>query len=360
MAIQTFKHGVPLPVWPPLVVGPPSLSVLEFGISTTGHKVARVAHATAAKNIRYVYIRTSIVNTGDNLDVRIETVGTDGNPTGTLWATNTNVTLTVANGDDSVWLKAGPLTADATLAVGDIFAIVASLNGSGDMFFASYDDAESIRSPYGLIYTGSYAKQPRSPMFFAEYSDGSYEPVLGVLDVGGPINTYTFTSASTTNRRGNRYDLPFPCRTNGCWVWRGLGDTGDFTMKLYDTDGTTVLATTGTIDDDWARAVAAGLQFLPWTTPVSLSATGPYRLSFEPGATDHVTYDFDIPDADMMNQFPLGTALYRSVYTSGAWVDTTTARSYMGLFLDGFADDLGAGGGSYDVVQRVIGSGLIG
>jgi hypothetical protein len=359
MAIQTFKRGLPLPEWPSFVSGAPSLNATTFTLNADGEKAALVAKALAAKSIRYVYIRTGAVATGGNLDVRIETVGADGNPTGTLWAANTNVTLAVGSGDDNVWLKAGPLTADATLAVGDEFAIVASLSGAGDLFLPSYnDDSDTVRFPYGLLYTTSYAKQGRRPVFFAEYSDGSYEPILGIPDYGSPFTTHTFNSGSATNRVGNRYTLPWPCRTNGCWVWRGLADLGAFTMKLYDTDGTTVLATTGSIDTDHSYGSAVGLQFLPWQTPATLAATGPYRLVAEPDAQNIVVYDFEVPDADIMNQFPLGTSLYRSVYTSSAWVDTPTARAYMGLFIDGFADDAGAG--SYDVVQRLVGSGVLG
>lgn len=359
MAIQTFKHGIPLPVWPSFVSGAPSLNATTFTLNADGEKAALVASSLVAKSIRYVYIRTGAVTTGGNLDVRIETVDSSGNPSGTLWATNTNVTLAVGSGDDDVWLKAGPLTADATLAVGDIFAVVASLSGAGDMFLPSYnDDSDTVRYPYGLLYTSSYAKQGRRPVFFVEYSDGSYEPILGIPDYGSAFTTHTFNSGSTTNRVGNRYTLPWPCRTNGCWLWRGLGDLGTITMNLYGTDGTTVLATTGAIQTDHSYGSAVGLQFLPFQAPATLAATGPYRLAVVPDAQNCLVYDFAVPDVDIMNQFPLGTSLYRSVYTSGAWVDTTTARAYMGLFLDGFDDAVSAG--SYTVVQRIVGSGLIG
>lgn len=345
MAIVTFGGTVPFPAWPTLSAGTPSLSTSTFTIDAANEKAARVDLSTVSKSIRYVYLRTATVTTGDTVDVRIETVDTDGLPSGTLWAANTNAALVIANGDDTVWLKAGPLTADAALSVGSVYAIVVVNGGAGgNIQIASFQD-QSAMVPYGVHFTTTWSKRDVAPAYLLEYADGSSSPVYGVSDYGGPITAQTFNSGSTTNRRGNAITVPFPCRVSGCWVWLGTSTATTCSVVLYDTDGTTVLATTGTVDSDTAEATSAGIAFLPFTAPATLAAGGPYRLAFVPATTTNQTmYDFDLPAAAVMDSFPGGQALHRSVFTSSAWVETTTARSYLGLLIDGVSD--GTGGGS--------------
>lgn len=352
MAIQTIPGGMPLPVWPTNVGAAPSLSTSSFTIDAAGEKAALVAISAVAKSIRYIYVRTATVTTGDTVDVRIETVDTDGLPSGTLWAANTNVALAVAGSDDNVWLKAGPLTADAALSVGSVFAVVVvNGGGGGNIQIASYQD-QLAQVPFGVHFTTSWTKRDFLPLFFIEYSDGTYAPIFGLLDIGAPINAQTFNSGSTTNRRGNRMTLPFPCQASGCWVWMGIGTATTFSVVLYDTDGSSVLATTGSVDSDIVEANTAGIAYIPFTAPVTLTSGGPYRLAFVPGsATNQTLYDFDVPEAAVMGSFPLGTDCYRSVFTSSAWVDTAASRSCLGLILTGFDDGAGGGGGG-DGVSR--------
>lgn len=340
MAIQSVKHGFAFPPWPSLVSGLPSLAG-TYVLDAAAEKAAAIYAATAAKNIHQVYIRTGTVTTGDTVDVRIETVdgAANGDPTGTLWATDTNAALAIASGDDSVW-KLATLTADATLAIGDIFAIViVNGGGGGSIVLANYADTTS-GIPYGDLFTASWAKQLAPVMAVPVYSDGSYEPIFGYFGSGGPINTNTFKSDDATNRRGNIFQLAFPARAKGAWVW--IDGDSTFTIKLYDSDGSTVLATTAA-SNAFQRNTAGLLHFYPFTTTATLQAATNYRLAVVPGTTVNLsTYDFDVPAAGMLDMFPGGQSCHASVFTSSAWVETTTRRAYLGVYLDGF-DDAAAG-----------------
>src|SRR3990167_3397480 len=133
MALQSITHGLPFPPYPMNASAAPTLTTTTYVIDAAAEKVAIVVAASTAKDIHKVHVRTGTVTTGDTVDVRIETVdsATTGDPTGTLWQTNTNGALVIADGDDSVW-KSVTLTADATsLVIGDVYAVVIVNGGAG-------------------------------------------------------------------------------------------------------------------------------------------------------------------------------------------------------------------------------------
>jgi hypothetical protein len=344
MAIQSIGgYGLPFPAWPTLLATTPAF--VNFTIDANGEKAAIIFAASAAKAIHKVHFRTGTVTTGGTLDIRVETVdnAANGDPTGTLWAATTNGSSVVAGTDDNVW-KSVTLTADATVSIGNIVALVAVCGSPGSLSLLGFGD-QSTGFPYGDLYTGTWTKNLVLPIMVPEYSDGSFEPIFGLSDTGDPVTTTsTFNSGSTTNRRGNRFTLPFPARAKGCWVW---ADTdGDYTVILYDTDGTTPLATTASVNNFQRQANAASIHLYPFTTTASLAAGSMYRLAIVPSSVTNVTvYDVAVVSAAMLDMFPGGQNCHLDIYTSGAWVNTTTARTYLGVFLDGFDDGAQTGGG---------------
>jgi hypothetical protein len=337
VALQSIKYGMPFPSYPMTVAANPSLSANV--IDAAGEKVAIICKASAAKSIRKVHFRTATVTAGDTVDVRIETVdATTGAPTGTLWAANTNVAHVVANGDGDKWNTTAALTADATMAVGDVFAIViVNGGGGGNIQISRYEDQGSAGGfPYGALYTSSWAKQATMCVIFPEYSDATFEPILGVFDTG-TITPYSFGTADAITERGNMFSVPFRTRALGAWAWGAVA--GNCSIKLYDTDGTTVLATTGIIDTDIKQSAGTSIHFHPFTAPATLQKNVAYRVVMVTESATQVTiYDFEVSTAAMMNMFPGGTSVYRTVKTSGVWSETATIRTYIGVFLDAFDD----------------------
>lgn len=345
MALQLIKHGLPFPAWPTSISGPPSTAVASFTIDAASEKAALIFPVTAAKAIRKIHFRTGTVTTGDTVDVRVEAVdtATDGAPTGTLRTTDSNAALVVDGADDNVW-KSVQLTADtAALSIGELVALViVNGGGGGNIQIASYGDS-TLYLPYGAHFTAAWAKSAVQPLIIPEYADGSFEPIFGYFDAGA-TNAVSFNSGSATNRRGNLFQLAFPARANGCWVWADAD--GEFTVKLYDSDGSSVLATTATVNTLQRQQTAnPGVLFLPFLAPATLSKNTNYRLAIVPSTvTDLIGYYFDVPAAGVLDMFPGGQSCHMSVFTSSAWVETTTARSYLGLMLDAFDDGASAGG----------------
>lgn len=354
MTLQAVKHGVPFPSMPLQWATNPTFSSLL--IDAAGEKAAIIFSASAAKSIHKIHFRTGTVTVGDTVDVRVETVDSaaNGDPTGTLWSANSNGSSVIASSDDNVW-KTVTLTADALLAIGNVVAIVIVNGGAGgNINIATYGD-HATNFPYNDLFTASWAKGISLPVIVPEYSDGSFEPIFGYSQVGGPLNITAFNSGSTTNRIGNIFQLPFPARAKGAWAW--VDADGDYTIKLYDSDGSTVLATTATISNFQRQSTGAGPQFHPFTTTANLSASLNYRLAIVPSTVTNLSvYDFDVPAAGMLDMFAGGQSMHASVFTSGAWVQTTTRRVYVGVFLDAFDDALtpGSGGGGPLVGGRLI------
>jgi len=338
MALQSIgADGIPFPPIAATASGAPGLST-SIAITAAGHKAAHIFQAAVAKSIHKVHIRTGTVTTGDTVDVRVETVdnAANGDPTGTLWGTNTNGSLVIASSDDNVW-KNVTLTADAVLAIGDVVAlVVANGGGGGNMIFNAFQD-HLVLHAYTDLFTAAWVKSTGSLLFVPEYSDGSFGPIAGYSGAGAPINSTTFNSGTATNRRGNIFQLPVPCRAAGCWGW--IDADGDYTVKLYDSDGTSVLATTATINAFQRGSTAGGPTYHPFTTSATLAKATNYRIVVIPSTTTSLTtYDFDVPVAGMLDMFPGGQNCKASVYTSGAWVETATRRGYLGVMLDAFDD----------------------
>lgn len=328
-----------------------------YTLDAAGEKAAVICAATAAKSLRTIHFRTVTVTTGDTVDVRVETVdnAANGDPTGTLWATTTNGACVIAGADDNVW-KSATLTSDAVLAVGDVFAIViVNGSGGGNLQIGNYA-SQSSGFPYGDLFTASWAKQLSAPLVLLEYSDGTFEPIYGTYEAG-LITTQIFDSDDATNRRGNIFQVPFPCRARACWVW--VDADASFTVKVYDSDGSSVLATTATCTTFQRQANGSRLHFYPLLTTASFSAGVNYRMAIVPSTTTALTvYDATLPSAAALDALPGGQACHRSVFTSSAWVETTTARTMMGLLLDAFDDATGGGGGG--AAQLVNAGALVG
>jgi hypothetical protein len=334
----------PFPAWPTLVSGLPSLAG-TYVLDAASEKACIIYAATTAKEIDKVHFRTGTVTTGDTVDVRVETVddAANGDPTGTLVDTNSNIAVAVANGDDNVW-KSATLTANATPAIGDVVALcVTNGGGGGNMALANFADTTG-GFPYGdLFAAAAWAKQLAPLMAIPEYSDGTFEPIFGFPDSGGPINTNSYDSNDTTNRRGNIFQLINAATARGCWVW--IDADAAFSCKVYAANGTDVLATTAEVNAFQRQGTGAGIQSYPFTASVELSAGVNYRVAIVPSVTTATvtTYDFDVHAAGVLDMFAGGTEMHATAFTSSAWVETTTKRAYVGLMLEAVTATTGGG-----------------
>jgi hypothetical protein len=334
-----------LPDVPGLTSGAPTFT--SFTIDAAAEKVAAIIPGGVfGQAIRKILWRTGTVTTGDTVDVRVETVdNTTGNPTGTLVNANANASQVVANGDDDTMFTT-TLTADADVSALDYFAVViVNGGGGGNMQISIYgDDANTL--PYTDHFTASWTKNSLAPVVGFELADGSYIYVPGCWPIQ-TITTSTFNNGSTPDVYANRITIATPCKVSGFWTWFNNASVSDCAVKLYDTDGVTVLAST-TLDA--TNTISTNIITVRRFASEITLAAGNYWLGLEPTSTNNVSvYDFTVPSAAALASFQGGASMQFSTAKNpsgtGSWTTTATRRLYLGLLFSAFDDGAGGGGG---------------
>lgn len=136
------------------------------------------------------------------------------------------------------------------------------------------------------------------------------------------------------------FQLDVPARLAGLWLW---ADTdGDFTVEVYDSDGSTVLSSTS-FDLNVRQGTGSGHHFLLLDTVVTLTKDTNYRIVVKPSTTTNLAiYSTDFGSAAVMDQVGGGQNFsYTERTDAGAWTNTATRRPLMGILLDQI--DNGAG-----------------
>lgn len=343
--VQSLTYGVALPPVPDAISGTPSFT--SCTIDAVDEECAHIFVASTTKAIDKIHFLATTVTTGATIDMRVEGVdATDGDPDDTLIATNTNASVVIADGDDNTW-KTATLAADANITKGSVYALVLKGPGSGTPNFniAGFTEENAEGMPYRDFFSSTWTKVTNSQaIFLIEFTDGTFEPQLGLSGAGLNVGTVvSFNTGTTTTRECNELTLPFATRVSGAW---GLVDgDGAFTLELRDSAGSSTLATSAAQDPDIRTSGTAGVYYLPFTATYTTSANTTYQVCAVPSTTTSIgVYRFTLPSAAAMGSFAGGTVLYRSNNDSG---DITTDRVLMGVFLDGFA----SGGGR----RRIIG-----
>ncbi len=352
-AEQTMKGYIKLGEFDYMDTSP---NFVAYTLDAADEKAAVILQAPFTGTISKIGFRTMTVTTGATMDVRVETVQAGGNdPTGTLLGTNSNGAQIIADVDDDTWFTT-TLTTGIAVTKGDIFAIViVNPSGSpGNLQIAQFAVSPSIVGlPYSDLYTTGWSSSTSEiSVLTLEYSDGSYYPIPFIYPIDG-LNIVNFSSASDPDHRGLKFQLPFPVSLAGIWVH--MDSDGDPNVKLYDSDGTTVLETL-TIDGDQRRTNSDLVHYYFFTSSHSLSKDVDYRIVFEPVNAAMDLLDFDVSTAAIMDCFPGGQNFHYTEKKDGAWTDTTTKRPWMGLIIDGFDDGVGGGGGSTETSHTFIGN----
>lgn len=338
MALQTFKAGFECPGMVPTVSGTPGFRAMS--ISAAGDKIAFVVQAPKTGTIDQVGWRTGTVTTGATMDVRLETVSaTTGDPTGTLFGTNTNGSQVVAGSDDDHWFDTS-LTSGASVTKGDLLAIVIVNPGSPGNLEIVGTMLIDGNFPYcDRFVSAAWTKQPGSPVLALRYNDSSYEPLF-TWPISA-IGEYDIDSSTTPDEVSLRFQLPFPVQVTGFWAVIDFDNNA--TAKLYDSDGSTVLASV-TVDKDVRQTGSSAQHRVHFAAAVSLLANTYYRLSIvPPDASAQVRVFYVLTSsAALLDGLPCGQKFTISYRTdAGSWSDATNTRPLIGLIIDGFS----AGGG---------------
>lgn len=338
MAIQTVQPYLPLPS---------VFQVTYFNsllIDTSGEKAAFITQIPKTGTISKVGFRTATVTTAQTLKVSLQGVNTSGDPDGTILGSG-NAYGTQASPASNTWYTV-TLTSGLSVTKGDAVAVVVEFDTTvGNLNIAAA--AKNYSTPdnqqiYSDLYTTSWAKAGNLPTVSFEYSDGSYAG--GTTIPTSAFTNTTFNGGSTPDEYGVYFQVPFPCRATGAWVLVDLD--ADATLKLYDSDGSTVLASTA-LPSAQRDTTSTGVSYRLFSSSVNLSKNTWYRLTIVPDSVSNIAINrWTMPSVAAMDSLPLGQKCYETSRTdAGAWTETTTNRPLIGLLVDGFDDGVSAGGG---------------
>lgn len=337
--------------YPPIIENLSAPSINTILLNGAGNYCALVYRVRKAGNINKVgYFPGSVAGAGA-VDVRVETVDGSGNPSGSLWGTNTNASHSPTS-STFAWVT---LTASATVAVGDIVALRISYASGTSVRVNNMDTLMSTGLPYRVKHEGSVLKSGASiPVIGCQLDTGEVQftgaPLINSTTISTDINTGT-----TPDETGLKITVPFSGRCVGMTV-RVVNLSTTYAAKLYDSDGSTVLASQTGQDTD-VNASSGAVTFL-WSG-VELTAGQTYRAVILPETGTSVRmYYGDMDAAGTRASWPAGTnGQWTERTDAGSWTDTNTRMPYITLLFDQLNDGSGGGGGL--LVNPGLGGGLL-
>lgn len=347
MAYQT-KQTLWLPNY---VLIPASLDATTLLVDASGEKAAFIIKVAKTGTLNKVGFRTGAVVQNQTIRVSFQDVSTStGNPDETQ---DQFRDISISDTDDNVWKETGLITSDGTdsgtkrsVTRGDMLAIVWESNpfNSGDVFRLSMNPL--ILNDYyaDLKTSGSWVKQSGTPNIALYYDDGAgnsvvqYCPHLGGFSA---VSAPNWNSGSSPPKRGLKFQVPFPCYTNCAMFGGGLAAGADVLMKLYDSDGSTVLQTAATQDGDITRSTSTRTYTFWWPTEQLLQANTYYYAMVEPQTANAVNWSLvDVNAAAILDQQDGGQQFHYVDNSGGggSFVPTTTRRAFVQIGFDMFPD----------------------
>lgn len=344
MALQSIS---PI-IWPRHWASGTSLATSNIAtLDAAGEYVAFVFVAREAMTISHVGTRSGTIAGSPTLDIRIETVdASTGLPTGTLWATNTNIVT--AAWTSNLW-RLEALTASASISYGQVFAVKLAFN-SGTSFqvrsFTGMSGNAFTGHPYQVLNTGTPTKAAAEVGGLAlGSSTSSFYSLPSVFPYENDEDT-TFNNTGGA-RRGVKFTAPFTGRCIGLHYGGIATAVGDFNAGIWDDAGNEVNSSITAHEGDIGAANAT--RMILFDNPVTISAGTAYRAAIEPSsATNCQLSALILPSADYRSAMPGGTNFFLTTYTSGGgWVDTATEKvAALSLVFDQLDDGVGGGGGA--------------
>jgi hypothetical protein len=344
--------------WPGIIGshGGNGLSMSGLGVmDAAGEYTAVVLCALEDMVISHVALHPTAAVGSPTADIRIETVdASTGLPSGTLWATNSNViTSTLVLNTTAVHALAAP----ATVNRGQVFCVKFAYN-SGTNFqvgtVVRRVDPVTPVLPYIVLNTGTPSKSGvvagTTAISLGSNSSTFYKipQLLQVSSVGG--GAFNNTNGA---RRGLRFTAQFNCRCIGLLLFFN-GAVGDYNIIMMNDAGSELSSSSTAFEGDLTNALQNGLTHVFFDNPVTLVAGTTYRAVLEPStSTNSSLQTLVLAGVDFRSASPCGTFGHYTSYASAAWDDSATATiPYMDLLLDQIDDGAGTGGG--DATPRII------
>lgn len=307
----------------------PNLGITSFGgavpsvgthttISAAGNYTAMILKARKAITIADVAFMVQTLTTNPStVDVRIETVSA-GLPSGTLWAANTNIVSgnIVATGWQTL-----TLTAPATIAQGDVFAIkIAWVSGNLNLGRIVNTAGNSQSLPHAV----ENGNKSTNRMIVA-VSNGAGDYLTTDTIPCKAITSAPFNNTGTRSK-GLRFQVPMPCTLLGALVLTQT-NVGDYNLVLSSADGTQIFSQAVTGNQSIGTLSASGQCEQIFATSQVLSKDTTYYLSMEPtSATNVGFFTFDLNATALLDAVGGAQCFYatRTTAGSGAFTDDNT------------------------------------
>lgn len=292
-------------------------------------------------------------NTRSAGDPPVHTVSLQGVNTSTGRAdgtikSSTNATCTLDPPATGAWdgtAQCCTMTSSYAATRGERLAVVLTCASCGagtvgSWMYQQSGNGNAISFPYSVsIDGGSAIKRPRFPIGAIKSASRTY----GNLPISNSLTTYN--SDSTPDEKA----LKFTISSSFCSTvkLRGVIIAGRVpitattaSIKLYDTNGTSVLSTIA-VNGDENAAVGAGndRKFLRRMFPdsVTLTCGSSYRIGYLAGNT---TSAISLPSYNYSSTNDMADVAFTSDWSysertdAGAWTDTTTRQPFMSLIIE--------------------------
>jgi hypothetical protein len=253
-------------------------------------------------------------------DVRIETVDSSMNPSGTLFGTNTNaISATLTNGWNTV-----TLTAAASIPRGSIFAVKIVYNSGTS--FQTKRKTDGLRNGLPFHVTNVTGSAVKSSVCFLMALGSSPTDWYAIPGMAAEVTTQTitFNNSVAGAKRGLRFKVPVACRCAGFQIGQPIF-SGDFNLRLEDDSGAELSGSSIAVDGSvgWG---AVGYYYF-FDNPVDLDANTWYRVSIEPTTGTNVQFFVqNLPSADYRHTLGWdgGNCQYFTHTTAGGFDDSDT------------------------------------
>jgi hypothetical protein len=250
----------------------------------------------------------------------------------------------------STWYTTGNLSADRTLAHGELVAAVLEFQTrlGSDAF-----NVQSVSSPSASFignsgmthfFSSAWNSLSLKSNIILEGSDGSFGTLSEAIPLNAVIQTGAFNTGTSPDEVALRFAVDFPCKINGAWVAASNAAAGrNFDIVLYE--GTTALETVS-IDAEYLAGFTAKLIEV-YFGERELTVGTEYFLSVKPTTASTISaYSFSVAAAGHLDVHEGGQAFHYGERTdAGSWSKTTTKRLWGGLHISALSDGAGGGGG---------------
>lgn len=305
-------------------------SVTNFTFSGSTLACAWIVQAESTEAITHVWFRYGArTGTPPTYLIRIEPLGTDGNPTGSdigsTQATFTPPADTSWNGTGR-WIALG---ASYTPTRGQFFAIViryssGTIDASNNSSISTQlgtADASTRLFPFNQTYNGSaWTKNASSPIYGMKGSTTVF---------GRPMLAAVNASATTSGHRACAA-FTIPSTIASSYVVDGfeaLIDIGSnastVVIGIWDTAGTAIQ--TDTVDTDFFQGVFQRPMRFYFSSSVTLTGGTKYYIGVQAVGNNVLLGAAQLTEANDRSAFPNGANMCIATWNGSAWTEDTTA-----------------------------------